>query len=245
MALSARAACDVIAQFDTAGSWARRRLLGALVAVITMGVAVLVGLLLAVYFAIAGTTSEGHDGARPTGAERPASATATGRAHRDAVAAQQMPAVDAAAAQPAPPGAVAAPAMTVPASLMQGPAGVPSGFPHTPQGAIGQLASIEQVVLQSMSMRETAAVHADWALPGAPGVARWPLAQDVRSFLGSAQMGSALDPTSTVVVTRGSPGQRHRWPGLGAGVRARHSARHHYPGRADGLRLLRTHAVAR
>lgn len=52
-----------------------------------------------------------------------------------------------------------------------------------------------------MSIQQANTVHAAWALPGAPGVAQWPLTQNVQSFLGSAHMGATIDPTSTVVVT--------------------------------------------
>ncbi|KNX35872.1 hypothetical protein [Luteipulveratus halotolerans] len=184
---------------DATVGWSRRRLLVVLGAAAAAGVALLFGLVYAVYFAIA-SASSGHD-ATGTSPMRADNAPATGAAHRDAVAAEPMLAVDQGASQPAPPAAVAAPAIAIPASTTQGPAEVASGFPRTPQGAIGQLAAIEQIVLQSMSIQQANTVHAAWSLPGAPSVAQWPLTQNVQSFLGSAKMGGSLDPTSTVVVT--------------------------------------------
>ncbi len=189
------------AQPDGTVGWDRRRLLFVLGAVIAAGVALVIGLLFAVYFAIATATSGGHDSTAATPAQRHANAAATGQAHRDAVATEPMLTVGQNAAQPAPPAAVAAPTINIPGSTTQGPAGVPSGFPHTPEGAIGQLAALEQVVLQGMSIQQTNSIHASWALPGAPSVAQWPLTQNVQAFLGSAQMGGSLDPTATVVIT--------------------------------------------
>ena len=46
--------------------------------------------------------------------------------------------------------------MVVPAATRIGPAEVATGFPHTPEGAVGQLAAIEVAVLQGMSIRYTA-----------------------------------------------------------------------------------------
>lgn len=178
--------------------WDRRRVLLVLGMALAGGVALLVGLVCAVYFAVASAKS---DGRANTATQRHADAGVTGRADRDAIAAAPMLNVDANAARPAPPAAVPAPMITVPGSTTLGPAGVPSGFPHTPGGAIGQLAAIEQVVLQSMSVQVANIIHANWAMPAARGVAQWPLTQNVQSFLGGARMGSTMDPTSTVVVT--------------------------------------------
>ena len=41
-----------------------------------------------------------------------------------------------------------------------------TGFPHTPEGAIGQLAQIDLAVLQSMSLSTAEEVYNAWALPG-------------------------------------------------------------------------------
>lgn len=178
--------------------WERRRLLAIVGVAIATAAVLLAGLGLAVYFAVkplwASQTRAGQ-------VSRTGPATLTGQAHRDAVAAAPMLAVDDTAAAPTVPAAVAAPTITIPSSRTQGPAGVTSGFPHSPEGAIGQLAAIEQTVLQGMSIQQVNAVHDAWAMPGAPAVAQWPLAQNVQAFLGSAQMAGALDPTSTVVVT--------------------------------------------
>ena len=76
--------------------------------------------------------------------------------------------VPASAATSGTPAPLAGPTITVPAATTVGPADVPTGFARTPQGAVGQLAAIDTTVLSGMSIAHTEAVHAAWALPGAP-----------------------------------------------------------------------------
>ncbi len=59
------------------------------------------------------------------------------------------------------------------APSMVGPAGVPSGFPHTPEGAVAQLAAIEVTVVEAMSIPTAHQVHAAWTLPGGVGAGEW------------------------------------------------------------------------
>ena len=66
-----------------------------------------------------------------------------------------------------------------------GPAGVPTGFPHTPEGAVGQLAAIATTVLQAMSIERPRPCTARGP-PGAPPVDDWELTAAVQAFLGSA-----------------------------------------------------------
>ncbi len=56
-----------------------------------------------------------------------------------------------------------------------GPAQVPTGFPHTPAGAMAQLAAIDQVALQSGSLADARAVIDSWAMPGGPTSSSWSL----------------------------------------------------------------------
>lgn len=184
------------------GGWDRRRLLVILGCVVTAGLLLLLGLGYAVYVAL---TS-------PTGTSKPAPATAAahvapvpqtarGAAGQDDIASTPMLAVGPADARATTPAAVAGPTITIPASTRQGPASVPAGFPHTPEGAVAQLAAIETTVLQGMSIAATNHVYEQWALPGGVGVAGWEITQDVQAFLGTAQMGPAKDITTTVVAT--------------------------------------------
>lgn len=179
------------------GGWSRRRILLLLGAGAIVAMLLLAGLGYAGYLAVrSAVTDPTRPATRPTQA-----ADRTGTAYRDAVAAAPMLAVPDTAAQPSAPAAVTAASMTIPAATRVGPAGVASGFPHTPAGAVGQLAAVEQTVLQAMSIPDLAGVHDAWAAPDAPGLAAWPLTTSVRAFLAGAGMTDTLDPATSVVVT--------------------------------------------
>ena len=113
---------------------------------------------------------------------------------RDAIAAEPMLEVQPADSRPTAPAAVAGPVIEIPPSTVIGPAGVPTGFPHTPEGAVGQLAAIEVTVLQGMSIPHTNDVYRRWALPGGVGVERWQMTANVQAFLAAAQMGQEKGP---------------------------------------------------
>ena len=106
-------------------------------------------------------------------------------------------------------GFVPDPALTPAAAILvptatngRGPAGVATGFPQTPEGAVAQLAAIEQAVLEAMSLPLTRDVHAAWTLPGAAGFEQWELTENVRAFLRSGQQGGQeKDVTTTVSAT--------------------------------------------
>ena len=91
--------------------------------------------------------------------------------------------------------------MEVPAGTgLTGPALVATGFPHTPEGAIGQLAQIDTAVLSSMSPQTAREVYSAWALPGGVAPEDWWTATAVDSFLTSSGMGGALAPDAAVTV---------------------------------------------
>ena len=143
----------------SAGSgWGRRKLLAAVAAAATLLVVLVAGLGYAIYLVVA-------DHSTPA-APAPAAGSA---AVRDRIAAEPMLTVDSSASRPSALSAIPADRVAIPAATRSGPAGVPTGFPHTPEGAVGQLAAIEVAVLASMSIDYTAAVHQAWTWPGAPG----------------------------------------------------------------------------
>ncbi len=93
---------------------------------------------------------------------------------RDQLADQPMTAVSESASHPAPvsltdPGR----AIVLPPATGTGPAGVPTGYPHTPEGALAQLAAIDQTALNSGSLAGVRAVIAGWARPGGPTTSSW------------------------------------------------------------------------
>ena len=122
---------------------------------------------------------------------------------RDRIAAAPMASVDAGRGVHPRPGTAVAPQIVVPVATVEaGPAGVPSGFPHTPEGAVGQLAAIEQTVLESMSLPVAREVHRAWVLPGGPAFEEWELTRNVESFLAAGrQGGQAKDVTTLVTAT--------------------------------------------
>ena len=107
--------------------------------------------------------------------------------------------VDRQAALPTTPAAVAGPTMRIPPASGAGPAGVPTGFPHTPEGAVGQLGAIGTAVLQGMSIPLTNDVYTGWALPGGVGMEQWPMTGNVQAFLDAPRIGQNKHIAVTVI----------------------------------------------
>jgi hypothetical protein len=137
----------------------------------------------------------------PTG-----STVATEPQGRDAIAAASMLEVAPQDARVGTPSTATTPTITVPTATRVGTAEVPTGFPHTPEGAVGQLAAIAATVLQSMSLETTTVVHNAWADDGASAVEDWALTSAVQAFLGSAA-GAWVDDPGTSLVTLPVAGQ--------------------------------------
>lgn len=207
-----------------AAAWGQRRMLAVLGVAVLVAALVVTGLGYAVYYALGATSAttaavarSAHVRAAGPGDSQPghaagaaAAAGAGGMSRRDAIAARPMLAVDPAASRSGVPAAVAAPGIAIPAATANGQSRVPTGFPRTPQGAVGQLAAIETSVLSAMSLPATREVYREWALPGGPGAAGWPLTFNVRAFLSGAgavgqaagvAAGQAKDPTVVVTPT--------------------------------------------
>jgi hypothetical protein len=190
--------------------WSRRKMI-ALLAMAALTVAVLIaGLALAVAHAL-NPTHDGADAGNAGGsigsAAGPAPAAvgtgprATADA-RDALAARPMPAVPESASHPAPvsdrdPG----PPIVLPPATVTGPAGVPTGFPHTPEGAMAQLAAIDQTALQSGSLSGARAVIAAWALPGGPTTSSWSGVRAMSTLLSATGLSGGGSSQLAVVLT--------------------------------------------
>jgi hypothetical protein len=190
--------------------WSRRKML-VLLAMAALTIAVLIaGLVLALVHAVTPTRRSADGGvlikvqdgvgpARGTGPTRQTYATDA----RDKLAATPMLAVPQSASHPGPvsdrdPG----PPIVLPAATITGSAGVPTGFPQTPEGAMAQMAAIDQTALESGSLSGVRAVIAAWALPGGPTTASWSGVRGMRTLLdatglsggGSAQLAIVLTP---------------------------------------------------
>lgn len=177
--------------------WSKARLLGLLFGVGTAALALLVGLLFAVW-----STLTPHPTATPTSSTPPVGEGVQGEAYRDRVAAEQMLQVPAQAASTPSVSSQLAPTMPFPAATAIGPAGVGSGFPHTPEGAVAQLAAIEVSVVDTMSIPHAHQVHAAWSVPGGVQAGQWRMTRNVQSFLTAAGgQGDTKDDTMLVAAT--------------------------------------------
>jgi hypothetical protein len=191
------------------GPWNRRRLIAVFAAAVTGCALVLLGLGLAVYYTLqpdwhpaSAPQGDAGGGSGETGAESRSPAGPAGhRLTEDALANRGMPTVSVDAAQPGPVSARDPGQIVVPAATRTGPAGVPTGFPHTPQGALGQLAAIDQTAMQSGNLDGVRAVIADWAAPGGPTPTGWSAVAAMTDFLNSAGLSGGGGSQLSLVVT--------------------------------------------
>jgi hypothetical protein len=177
------------------GSWGRRRLLMILAAAALMILLIVFGLIMVVHDAATHLWRVGGTSGDPAMTDRQQHP----RPSRDAIAAEPMLEAQPANSRPTAPAVIAGPLIEVPPSTMIGPAGVPAGFPHTAEGAVGQLAAIEVTVFQGMSIPHTNDVYQRWALPGGVGAERWQMTANVQAFLAAAQMGQQKDISTSIV----------------------------------------------
>jgi hypothetical protein len=189
--------------------WSRRKMLALLgMAALTVA-ALLTGLVLAVANALdpSEASAAGPVGGSFETADGPASvAIGTGPRSiaetQDVLAARPMPAVPESASHPAlvsdrDPG----PPIVLPPVSVTGPAGVPTGFPRTPEGAMAQLAAIDQTALQSGSLSGARDVIADWAMPGGPTTITWSGVRAMSTLLNATGLSSGGSPQLAAVLT--------------------------------------------
>lgn len=189
--------------------WSRRKMLALLIMAALTVAALVAGLLLAVIHAVNPTAAgdeAGVGGSVRSGVDPGTSAVPTGTVSaaeaRDALAARQMQWVPASASLPAPvsnrdPG----PPIVLPRGTHIGPARVPTGFSHTPEGAMAQLAAIDQTALRSGSLSAARAVIAAWAMPGGPTTTSWSGVRAMSSLLSAAGLSGGGSPQLAVVLT--------------------------------------------
>ncbi len=188
-------------QDSASGGWGRSRLLATLAAGVGAAMLFVAGLALALYYGLRSAQATSTPHSTTSSAAPTPVATGSGQAYRDQVAAAPMLKVAPDDARRGVPAAVAGPVIDVPPATDVGPAQVPTGFPHTAEGAVGQLAAIETTVLQGMSIPQANQVYEQWALPGGAGVADWALTKNVQNFLAGAGQGQSKDPTVAVTAT--------------------------------------------
>lgn len=178
-----------------AGEWSRQRVVTVLGVGAVAALTVIAGLSIALVQLVT-TTTHGTDAV-------PVDAAPANTDRRDEIASEPMAEVPQDAGFTPDPALNPAPPILIPiATNGRGPAGVATGFSQTPEGAVAQLAAIEQTVLEAMSLPLTQQVHAAWSLRGAPAYEEWEMTDNVQSFLRSGQQaGHEKDATTVVTVT--------------------------------------------
>jgi len=190
-------------------AWGRHKLLAVLAAAAAVGLLLVAGLALAIYYTL---NPDRHDtaphptGSLPTrsagpGATTTAPANGLLQSRQDALAAKPMPSVNLAAAEPDTVSTRDPGSLVIPTATRTGPGGVPTGFGHTPAGALAQLAGIDQTAMQSGSLPGVRAVITAWAAPGGPTAQTWSGVTAMAGFLDAAGLSGAGSPQLSLVVT--------------------------------------------
>ena len=180
-------------QPTTVKPWGRGRLLATLAAVALISLGLLVGFALAIHSVATHPTT--------TATASTSSLPSDTHERRDILAAEPMLHVNGTDSTRGVPAATPGPTVDVPGSSVIGASKVASGFPHTPEGAIGQLAAIEVAVLTEMSIARTNEIYRAWSADGAVPADQWRLTRHVQAFLAAANMGQTKDPNARVTIT--------------------------------------------
>jgi hypothetical protein len=192
-------------------TWSRQKMLALLAGAVLTTLVLMTGLVLAVVYALHPTPHASADSRSAATATTQRGSNATSETAdvpandgdpRDELAAASMPTVDEQASHPAPvsekdPGTP----ILLPAATAIGPADVPTGFAHTPQGAMAQLAAIDQTALQSGTMLGARAVITAWAVPGGPTTTNWSGVTAMRTLLDAAGLSGGGSPELALVLT--------------------------------------------
>jgi hypothetical protein len=200
---------------DRVPAWGRGKLVALLSGAVTVVVLIALGLVLALYYTLhpardAAARQQGSSmaggptnpaGTPASGIRDTTAAAGSAQAREDALAAKPMPTVDLDASRPGTVSARDPGDIVTPTATMTGPAGVPTGFPHTPQGALAQLAAIDQTAMQTASLDGVRAVITSWAAPGGPTPSSWSAVQAIAEFLDSAGLSGGGSQQMSLVVT--------------------------------------------
>ncbi len=167
-------------------TWSRGRLIAVLLGSCIVVAALAVGLAASLYLSL---TPSRDGGAGPT------SDRARG------IVDQPWPSVPPDAWMPSELSADTFETIEMPAATALGPADVATGFPRTPEGAVAQLAAIDQATLQRATVLEAQRIIAAWAMPGGPTPATWSGVKGVAQLLGSAGLPDSGSDGLLVTVT--------------------------------------------
>ena len=91
-------------------------------------------------------------------------------------------------------------AYDVPGPRQCGEVGVATGYPHTPQGALAQMAAIDSTALSSASVKVAQDVIVNWAANGGPTPESWSGVKGLATLLGSAGLSADAQNGITIGV---------------------------------------------
>ena len=196
-----------------APEWSRQKMLALLIGAGLTVVLVVVGVALAVVYGVqparhtaeqnnTGTGTNTGSGAGGSGGWGGSGQPSAAADPRDVLADKPMMSVDEDASHPGPvstadPGTP----ITLPAANHTGPAQVPTGFPHTPEGAMAQLAAIDQAALQSGTLQGAREVISAWAMPGGPTPTSWSGVEAMAQFFDAAGLSGGGTNQLAIVVS--------------------------------------------
>lgn len=161
--------------------WTRRRAIATLTVAAVAVAAVLVGAGISVFLTFRPVTAAGQSQAG--GPSEPGQQVDGGR---DQIAAAPMLEITPADVTGGTPATSLPEHIEIPRPTDSGPARIPTGFPHTPEGAVGQLNAIVGEVTTVMSIPHAHQVYEAWSAPGAPPAQDWSMTHNVARFLESA-----------------------------------------------------------
>lgn len=173
---------------DPGTEWTRRRLQVLLGAASVVLIALVAGGVWSVVSMLTGSPSSGDDG------------SSTAHSPQDKLADKKLPTAPLEAAQPGSLSSGETGTIELPRPTDVGEVGVATGYPHTPEGALAQLAAIDTTALTSASVRVAQGVIKEWAAPDGPTAESWSGAQAVAALLESAGMSSEASSSITIAV---------------------------------------------
>jgi hypothetical protein len=188
--------------------WDRGKLVAVLAAALAACLLAVLGIGLAIYYTLRPghhqtAAANGSGRGTASGTPHPSSTAAPGSQQfaEDVLAAKAMPNVGIDGAQPGPVSTRNPGVINLPKPTSTGLAGVPTGFPHTPAGALAQMAAIDQTAMQSGTLAGVRAVIAAWAAPGGPTAETWSGVAAMADFLNAAGLSGGGSSQLALVVT--------------------------------------------
>lgn len=171
--------------------WTRARLQILLGAALVVALAMVAGGVWSVVSILTGAAGSSSGGGAGSDSALPA---------EDQLANKELPGAPLEAAQPGSLSSGETGTLQIPAPTQVGEVGVATGFPHTPEGALAQLAAIDTTALSSASVQVAQDVISQWAAPEGPTSETWSGVQGLAGLLESAGLSSDAQNAITIGV---------------------------------------------